>query len=79
TISWKYDFRTKAVPAKPSFSGKKNSYTIPKKQGVKYYVDGRYKPAGTYRTSNGKKLKFTARASSPSYRLSGTASWTYRF
>jgi hypothetical protein len=46
---------------------------------VKYYVNGRYKPAGTYKAGNGTKLKFAAKASTSSYRLSGTASWTYRF
>ncbi|MCG2623362.1 hypothetical protein LVY72_15810 [Arthrobacter sp. I2-34] len=79
TAAWKYDFRTKTTAAKPSFNGTKNSYTIPRKSGVKYYVNGRYKPAGTYQAGNGRKLTFTAKASSPSHRLSGTSAWTYRF
>jgi hypothetical protein len=79
TTSWKYDFRTAAVPAKPSFDTRKNRYTIPAKSGVKYYVNGTYKRAGTYKTANGRTLKVTAKASSSSYRLTGTTVWTVKF
>jgi hypothetical protein len=46
---------------------------------VKYYVNGTYKRAGTYKTANGRTLKVTAKASSSSYRLTGTTVWTVKF
>lgn len=79
TAKWTYDFRTAVKPAKPGFDGKKNRYSIPKKAGVKYYVNGKYKKPGKYSTSNGRKLTFTAKASASTYRLTGTASWSCRF
>jgi uncharacterized protein YkwD len=79
TASWTYDFRKAVTPAKPAMSSSTNRYTIPAKAGVTYSVDGKIVKAGTYRVTNGKTLKFTAKASSSSYRLSGTTAWSFRF
>lgn len=78
TQSWNIDNRNSVKPATPSFSTSKNTVKIPKSTGVKYYVNGHYKKAGTYKYKNGTNLKVTTKASSGYYKLSGTQSWTKR-
>ena len=76
--SWSGDFRRRATPVRP-MSSKSNRYTIPKQAGVTFLVNGKAVKAGTYSAPNGKTLKFTAKTASPTYRLTGTAAWSYRF
>ncbi|MET4135554.1 CAP domain-containing protein [Pseudarthrobacter sp. PvP090] len=77
--SWSGDFRRTAAPVRPAMSSKSNRYTIPKQAGVTFLVNGKAVKAGTYRAPNAKTLKFTAETASPTYRLTGTAAWSYRF
>jgi integrase len=79
TSSWKHDGRKAVTAARPAMSSKTDKYTIPKKTGVTYFVDDKAKKAGTYKAVNGKALKFTTKASSTSYRLTGATAWSYRF
>lgn len=78
---WKRTFpKVKVVTAaRPVLSSKTNRYTIPKRTGVTYFVDGKAVKAGTYSVTDGKQLKFTAKAASSIYRITSTKSWTYRF
>lgn len=77
--AWTLDFRKAVTAAKPAMSSSTNRYTIPKQTGVVFYADGKLVPAGTYRVANGKTVKFTAKASVSTYRLTGTATWSFRF
>ncbi|MGM0931098.1 MAG: CAP domain-containing protein [Actinomycetota bacterium] len=76
TTTWKHDFRRVVKAAAPSFSPKANGYTIPKKTGITYRVNGKTLKAGTYKVRNGQKVTVTAKASTTTYRLSGTAKWS---
>lgn len=79
TSSWVHDFRKAVTPARPVMSSRADRYTIPRQRGVAYLVDGKVVPAGTYKVANGKRLKFSAKASVSTYRLTGTTSWSFRF
>ena len=79
TSSWTLDFRKAVAAAKPAMNAATNRYTIPKQTGVAYYVDGKLKAAGTYTATNGRTVKFTAKASVSTYRLTGTSAWSFRF
>lgn len=59
--------------------GKNNdTYTIPATEGVKYYVNGQYKTAGTYSTGSALSVNITATAQT-GYILVGDSSWTLQF
>ncbi|MEG2578695.1 MAG: fibronectin type III domain-containing protein, partial [Glutamicibacter sp.] len=73
--SWKFDNRDEVTPAKPTFNSSKNTVKIPSKTGITYYVNGTKKKSGTHKyTGTG---TVTAKASSGSYKLSGTKSWKF--
>jgi hypothetical protein len=76
---WTGDFRKAVTPAKPAMSRTTNKYKVPAQAGVTYYVGGKVVKAGTNSAVNGKILKFTARASAATYRLTGTQEWSFRF
>ncbi|UNK47368.1 CAP domain-containing protein [Arthrobacter sulfonylureivorans] len=75
TASWKHDFRRVVKASAPSFSPAANRYTIPKKTGITYLVNGKPAKAGTHKVRNGQKITVTAKAAS-TYRLSGKARWS---
>jgi uncharacterized protein YkwD len=79
TAAWTLDFRKALTPVKPAMNSATNLYTIPKQTGVTFYVDGKLVPAGTYKAIDGRTLKFTAKASVSTYRLTGTVAWSLRF
>jgi hypothetical protein len=73
--AWKYDLRTAVTPAKPVFSASGNTVKIPAKTGVTYYVNGVFKKAGTHTYAGTGTV--TTKASSGSYKLAGSTSWTF--
>jgi hypothetical protein len=79
TASWKGDFRKAVTPARPAMNAATNRYTIPRQTGVAFYVNGKLTGPGTYKAVNGRVVAFTAKASASTYRLTGTAAWSYRF
>ncbi|WP_056426309.1 CAP domain-containing protein [Arthrobacter sp. Leaf69] len=75
--SWSYDYTQPAIkvtPAVPAFNRDRATYTVPARTGVRYFVNGAAKAAGTYPSST--KVIITAQAAT-GYILTGTASWTY--
>jgi uncharacterized protein YkwD len=77
--SWSFDFRKAVTAVKPIMNSTTNRYAIPKQAGVAFFVNGKQVAAGTYKAANGKTLKFTAKASVSTVRLTGTAAWSFRF
>lgn len=77
--SWSYDFRKAVTPTRPAMSYLNNKYRIPAQAGVAFFVDGKPVTAGLYTAVNGQTLKFTTKAAAPTYRLTGTTEWSYRF
>lgn len=78
--SWSATYTTtlvKVTPQAPGFNGSTGKYVIPYQTGVKFYVAGVFKGAGTY-DSGWKAVAITAKAN-PGYTLSGTSSWNYTF
>ncbi|MBB5748402.1 peroxidase family protein [Micrococcus sp. TA1] len=73
--TWTFDLRSAVTPTKPVFSAAGNTVRIPAKTGVDYYVNGARKATGTHKY--GGTGTVTAKASSDSYTLSGTTSWTF--
>ncbi|GAA5226362.1 hypothetical protein [Paeniglutamicibacter antarcticus] len=73
--TWKYDLRTAVTPTKPVFSASANTVKIPAKTGVTYYVNNVLKKAGTHKYTGSGTI--TTKASSGSYKLTGTTSWKF--
>jgi uncharacterized protein YkwD len=80
TSTWSKAYAVKPLTvvatASPSFNTTARSYTIPKKTGISYKVNGAVKAAGTHKLSNTKQTITVTAHPATGYKLSGTSTWS---
>lgn len=78
TTSWKFDNRNSVKPRVPVANKTKKTLTIGATTGISYSVNGKSVAPGTYKQKSG-TTKVTAKAANSTYKVSGAASWSFKF